>query len=323
MTDTQDLIARLRDIASKGVSVWGDLQKEAADALEASDTKAAMQKGLIDGLLVKLEAAHTEIERLKAVTFEPVELAEYGIKTPTPREFGARITERLEKKWLAVVEKVQAERDAALERLAELEKQEPVATVLLHEGEKIIDGTMAFMDKAPLGMGLYTAAGASPEPSALQAENAKLITALAACRDAFPVPDAGSELDGWYVGAIADPLEAPEYVKACVGASPQQEIVSIPGMPTGMGNEPEDAQPSQAGEPYASAKTWCEYVAGMVGCYLGEPLESDKCKAIAGIIGRRLWALPMPSQAGGGYTWGKGKPITQEDPEAINAKGVS
>jgi hypothetical protein len=45
-------------------------------------------------------------------------------------------------------------------------------------------------------------------------------TALAACRDAFPAPTPESELDGWYVGAIADPLAVPEYVKACVGASP-------------------------------------------------------------------------------------------------------
>lgn len=56
-------------------------------------------------------------------------------------------------------------------------------------------------------------------------------------------------------------------------------------------------QPAQV--PDTSAKTWCEYVAGMVGCYLGEPVDSDKCKAIAGIIERRLWALPVaqPSQA--------------------------
>jgi hypothetical protein len=31
----QNLIHRLRETASKGVSVWGDLQKEAADAIEA------------------------------------------------------------------------------------------------------------------------------------------------------------------------------------------------------------------------------------------------------------------------------------------------
>lgn len=52
----------------------------------------------------------------------------------------------------------------------------------------------------------------------------------------------------------------------------------------------------EASQPDASAKTWCEYVAGMVGCYLGEPVESDKCKAIAAIIARRLWALPSPGQ---------------------------
>jgi hypothetical protein len=32
----------------------------------------------------------------------------------------------------------------------------------------------------------------------------------------------------------------------------------------------------------------------MVGCYLGEPVDSEKCKAIAAIIERRLWALPKP-----------------------------
>ena len=35
MTHTQDLIFRLRDTASRGVSSWGDLQQEAADELEA------------------------------------------------------------------------------------------------------------------------------------------------------------------------------------------------------------------------------------------------------------------------------------------------
>ena len=35
MTHTKDLIYRLRDTASRGVSSWGDLQEEAADELEA------------------------------------------------------------------------------------------------------------------------------------------------------------------------------------------------------------------------------------------------------------------------------------------------
>jgi hypothetical protein len=34
MTHTEELIARLRDTASRGVSAWGDLQQEAADELE-------------------------------------------------------------------------------------------------------------------------------------------------------------------------------------------------------------------------------------------------------------------------------------------------
>lgn len=38
-------------------------------------------------------------------------------------------------------------------------------------------------------------------------------------------------------------------------------------------------------------KEWCRYIAGMIGQYLGEPLGSDKEKAIAGIIERRMWNL--------------------------------
>jgi hypothetical protein len=34
MTHTENLIYRLRDTASRGVSGWGDLQQEAADELE-------------------------------------------------------------------------------------------------------------------------------------------------------------------------------------------------------------------------------------------------------------------------------------------------
>ena len=55
--------------------------------------------------------------------------------------------------------------------------------------------------------------------------------------------------------------------------------------------------PSTAGESISSSeKTWCQYVAGMIGTYLNEPVESDKVKAIAGIIERRLWALPTATQ---------------------------
>ena len=40
----KDLIERLRDTASKGVSVWGDLQMEAADALEAAQAEIERHK---------------------------------------------------------------------------------------------------------------------------------------------------------------------------------------------------------------------------------------------------------------------------------------
>ena len=53
--------------------------------------------------------------------------------------------------------KALADRDA---KLAALEKQEPVAEVMLSEGEKIIDASMAFFDISPVGTKLYAAAGA-------------------------------------------------------------------------------------------------------------------------------------------------------------------
>ncbi len=34
MSNISELVARLRDTASKGISAWGDLQNEAADMLE-------------------------------------------------------------------------------------------------------------------------------------------------------------------------------------------------------------------------------------------------------------------------------------------------
>lgn len=53
-------------------------------------------------------------------------------------------------------------------------------------------------------------------------------------------------------------------------------------------NDP-DPKPCQLAN--ADEKIWCGYIACMIGEYLGEPLGSDKEKAIAKIIERRLWAL--------------------------------
>ena len=122
---------------------------------------------------------------------------------------------------------MQAEIDGLRARLTELEKRNQInqsarATVdnLLAQSGYAEDSSARNL----LGcMNFDAAAGAPPESSALQEENAKLITALAECRDAFPVPPQYTTLAHWYVGAMADPLEVPGYVGACVaGASPVQ-----------------------------------------------------------------------------------------------------
>jgi hypothetical protein len=46
MTHTEDLIHRLRDTASRGVSSWGDLQQEAADELERMRAAVADKEAL-------------------------------------------------------------------------------------------------------------------------------------------------------------------------------------------------------------------------------------------------------------------------------------
>lgn len=45
------------------------------------------------------------------------------------------------------------------------------------------------------------------------AENNDMLKALAECRDAFPIPDSGSPLEGYWASAIGDPLEVPGYIR--------------------------------------------------------------------------------------------------------------
>lgn len=218
-TDTQDLIARLRTDPAMDSTTLGN---ETADKLEALQDELAQLNGYV-------------------------------------QKANADVTEAC------------VERDAARARLAELEKQEPIGMIC---GKRIEPkGTSEFFgfyfdkDYNPTGKEkIYAAAGASPLPTMtdalaagdgtlhtlidkLQAENAKLITALAECRDAFPVPDAGSRLDDWYCSAMADPLQVPEYVKSCVGASPQpsqtikdHEVAELVNQLTGIAKEFHDHQ---------------------------------------------------------------------------------
>lgn len=59
--------------------------------------------------------------------------------------------------------------------------------------------------------------------------------------------------------------------------------------------EPQTNQPATSEEFTRSAfsdKTWCKYVAGIIGGYLSLP--DSKVEGVARIIERRLWALPAP-----------------------------
>ena len=72
MSNTE-LIAELRDTASKGVSVWGDLQKEAADAIEVLQAEVERLKAFAGGyanenlhLQAQLAAAQGQLKHLPA-----------------------------------------------------------------------------------------------------------------------------------------------------------------------------------------------------------------------------------------------------------------
>lgn len=59
MTHTEDLIFRLRDAASRGVSSWGDFLQEAADELQA-----LVEMAKTDALLLQNLAEQLSAERL-------------------------------------------------------------------------------------------------------------------------------------------------------------------------------------------------------------------------------------------------------------------
>lgn len=144
MTDYTDLIARLRDTASRGVSVWGDLQMGSADALEAAQAEierlTADRRVLqADGkhpapcakfceataFTIELRRAQAEIERLREVWLED------GVRASEDRgdllkerdQAQAEIEaqqHRIQALWMER-DVVRVERDKALARLAEVE----------------------------------------------------------------------------------------------------------------------------------------------------------------------------------------------------------
>lgn len=51
-----------------------------------------------------------------------------------------------------------------------------------------------------------------------------LIDTLGKCRDAFPVPDAGSALDSYWASAMANPLYVSDYVEQSIKATKSQTM---------------------------------------------------------------------------------------------------
>lgn len=47
----------------------------------------------------------------------------------------------------------------------------------------------------------------------------ELIDALSKCRDAFPIPEQGSNLEGYWASAMGDPLSVPGYVQQSLNES--------------------------------------------------------------------------------------------------------
>ena len=64
---TTELINRLRDTASKGVSVWGDLQMEAADAIQALQAQVLDLGDTLAALEITKDGAYAERNRLVAL----------------------------------------------------------------------------------------------------------------------------------------------------------------------------------------------------------------------------------------------------------------
>jgi hypothetical protein len=51
--------------------------------------------------------------------------------------------------------------------------------------------------------------------AALESERDEMIKALAECRDAMPIPEHGSPIEGHCLSAMGDPLEVPGYIGEC------------------------------------------------------------------------------------------------------------
>ena len=82
----------------------------------------------------------------------------------------------------------------------------------------------------------------APAPASHEA----LTTALAACRDAFPVPASGSAAEFEWQGAMTDPLGVPAYVRACAVPPAQEARVPLSDGQIEQGHDAADIAPTDA-----------------------------------------------------------------------------
>ena len=71
--------------------------------------------------------------------------------------------------------------------------------------------------------------------TALESERDEMIKALAECRDAMPIPEAGSSLEGHWVSAIASPLEVSGYIGECYKTLKAEQFYRIAAQPVSGG----------------------------------------------------------------------------------------
>ena len=187
----------------------------------------------------------------------------------------------------------------------------------------------AHMDKARVAISAYRAALAATPAATAQARGGELNQFLSAAKDAgithLPMSfgEALRELEA-ATGTVVlpEPGAVISEVMELVKDWAQRDFIAVEAGIDTLTEESTDKQHQEAkrldgeaetayraiesklrallatgGQAQAVTKdeaTWCSYIAGMIGCYLKEEDESPRVKAIAGIIERRLWALPSP-----------------------------
>jgi len=92
---------------------------------------------------------------------------------------------------------------------------------------KYVNGAEGRGPDAPEARTGYARAALQSAIEALQAENERLQSALAQCRDAFPIPAQGSPLEQDWAAAMGEPESVPDFVKASLDAMGKGEPVGF------------------------------------------------------------------------------------------------